>query len=77
MVHEAAIAVAVGKVNSRNPTARSPEESDGNVVPEKLANKGSTSPAESMEGRAPTERKSATAARLRSLNRLVLLIGSR
>ncbi len=56
MVHEAAIAEATGKVSSRNPVASSPEESDGNVVPEKSANKGCTSPAESMEGRAPTER---------------------
>ena len=50
MVHEAAIAEATGKVNSRNPVARSPEESDGNEVPEKSANKGAAVPAELMEG---------------------------
>ncbi len=49
---------ATGKVSSHNPVAGSLEESDGNVVPEKSANKGCTSPAESMEGRAPTERNS-------------------
>ena len=53
MVHEAPIAEATGKVNSRNPVVRSPEESDGNKVPEKLANKWVVTPAESMEGRAP------------------------
>ena len=47
---------ATGKVSSRNPVAGSPEESDGNKVPEKSANKGKTIPAESMEGRTPTER---------------------
>ena len=51
MEHEAAMAEATGKVNSRHPAAGSPEESDGNVVPEKSANKGAATPAESMEGR--------------------------
>jgi RNA-directed DNA polymerase len=69
MVHEAAIAEATGKVNSRNPVASSPEESDGNVVPEKSANKGCASPAESMEGRAPTERNSGQEAANRAQNR--------
>jgi hypothetical protein len=40
MVHEAALAEATGKVNSHNPVVGSPEESDGNVVPGKSANKG-------------------------------------
>ncbi len=69
MVHESAIAEATGKVNSRNPVARSPEQSDGNVVPEKSANKGCTSPAESMEGRAPTERNSGQEAAHRAQSR--------
>jgi RNA-directed DNA polymerase len=58
MGSEASITEATGKVSSRNPVAGSSEESDGNVVPEKLANKGTAVPAESMEGRAPTERNS-------------------
>ena len=46
----------VGKVKSRTPTGRATKQSDGNVLPEKSANKGTAVPAESMEGRAPTER---------------------
>jgi hypothetical protein len=55
---EAAMTEATGKANSRKPVASSPEESDGNIVPEKSANKGAASLAESMEGRTPTERSS-------------------
>lgn len=49
---------ATGKVNSRKPVANPCEESDGNIVPEKLANNGMAIPAESMEGRKPTKRNS-------------------
>jgi RNA-directed DNA polymerase len=46
-----------GKAQSRTPGVGSPEESDGNIVPEKSANKGLwLSPAESMEGREPKKR---------------------
>ena len=58
MGHEVSMAEATGKVNSRNPVVSSPEGSDGNIVPEKSMNKGATIPAESMEGRKPTERNS-------------------
>lgn len=47
---------ATGKVNSQKPVASSTEESDGNIVPEKSANKGTAIPAESMEGRTPNKR---------------------
>ena len=66
---EAAMTEATGKVSSHNPAAGSPEESDGNVVPEKSANKGVTTPAESMEGRAPAERNSEHEAAHRAQNR--------
>ena len=46
-----------GKANRRNPSVRTPEESDGNIVPKKSANNGKQRPAEWMEGRKPTERK--------------------
>ena len=49
---------ATGKVNSRTPVDRSDEESDGNIVPRKSTNKGSSVPAELMEGRAPAKRNS-------------------
>jgi len=55
---EACQAETAGKVKSCTPVVSSPEESDGNIVPEKLANKGAAIPAESMEGRKPTERNS-------------------
>ena len=48
----------VGKVESRMPAGRATKQSDGNVVPEKSTNKGTAVLAESMEGRAPTERNS-------------------
>jgi group II intron reverse transcriptase/maturase len=44
------------KANRHNSKGRSSEESDGNIVPEKSTNKGKAIPAESMEGRTPTER---------------------
>ena len=46
---------AGGKAHRRNPSARAPGESDGNIVPKKSANKGAQPPAESMEGRKPTK----------------------
>ena len=49
---------ATGKAKSRNPEVRATKESDGNIVPKKLANNGAQPPAESMEGRTPTERNS-------------------
>lgn len=45
-----------GKANRCNPGAGTSEESDGNIVPKKSANKGEQPPAESMEERKPTER---------------------
>jgi group II intron reverse transcriptase/maturase len=53
---EASISEAAGKANRIRLSSVSPEESDGVVVPEKLANNGLASPAESMEERAPTKR---------------------
>ena len=55
---EAVEAEATGKVNSRAPVAKSSEESDGNIVPRKSANNGTSVPEESMEGREPTKRNS-------------------
>ena len=74
---KATVAEITGKVSSRNPVIGSPEESDGVVVPEKSANNGTVFPAESMEGRTPAERKSTTAARLRTQSRSNLSNGSR
>ena len=48
------MADTTGKVKSHKPVGSSVEESDGNIVPRKLANKGAGSSAESMEGREPT-----------------------
>ena len=61
---------ATGKANSHNPVVKSPEESDGNIVPEKSANKGETTPAELMEGKAPTERNSEQEAAHRTQGRV-------
>lgn len=47
---------AQGKANRRNPCAGATGESDGDIVPQKSANNGAQPPAESMEGRKPTER---------------------
>ena len=66
---EAAMTEATGKVNSRKPVAGSSEESDGNIVPEKSANKGVAPLAESMEGRTPTERNSGQEAAHRTPSR--------
>jgi RNA-directed DNA polymerase len=48
--------VVAGEAKSLKPAARPAEESDGKIVPMKRANKGDQSPAESVEGSAPTER---------------------
>ena len=72
---EAAMTEATGKGSSRTPVAGSPEESDGNIVPEKSANKGTAVPAESMEGRTPTERNSGQKAAIRIQGREVASIG--
>ncbi len=72
---EAAMTEASGKVSSRNPDVKPAEESDGNIVPEKLTNKGAATPAESMEGRAPAERNSGQEAAYRTQNRKSASIG--
>jgi len=72
---EAAMTEARGKASSRNPGVKSPEESDGNMVPEKLANKGEATPAESMEGKTPAERNSGQEAAYRTQNRENATIG--
>ncbi len=69
-MNEAARAGAAGKVSSRNPAVGSTEESDGNIVPEKSANNGTAIPAESMEGRTPTERNLDQKAANRVQNRI-------
>lgn len=69
MVDEVAMTEATGKVKSHTPVVGSPEESDGNIVPEKSANKGVVPPAESMEERAPAERNSEQEAALRAQSR--------
>ena len=61
---------AVGKGHPRTPIVGSPEESDGNIVPEKSANKGVAPLAESMEGRTPTERNSGQEAAHRTQSRV-------
>jgi hypothetical protein len=66
---EAARTEATGKASSRKPVASSPEESDGNLVPKKSANKGERPLAESREGRAPTERNSGQEAAYRAQSR--------
>ena len=48
----------VGKVNSQTPIEHATEESDGAIVPQTPANKGTAVPAESVEERAPTKRNS-------------------
>jgi hypothetical protein len=50
---EASISEATGKVNSHAPVVGSPEESDGVIVPEKLANNGSIFPGGADGGKAP------------------------
>ena len=68
---EATMTEAAGKLRSHNPVARSPEESDGNIVPEKSANKEVVTLAESMEGRTPIERNSGREAAIRIQGRVV------
>jgi RNA-directed DNA polymerase len=58
-----------GKVGSRNPVVQSPEESDSVIVPEKLANKGEATPAESMEESTLAERNSGHEAACRTQGR--------
>ena len=72
---EASISEATGKVNSHTPVVGSPEESDGVIVPGKLANNGRIFPAEPMEERPPAERKSTSVAGLRTQSRLDLSNG--
>lgn len=72
---KAAMTEATGKVNSHTPVVRSPEESDGNIVPAKSVNKGAAVPAESMEGRTPTERNSGQEAAHRTPSRVSASIG--
>jgi len=74
---EASISEATGKVNSHAPVVGSTEESDGVIVPEKLANNGSIFPAEPMEECPPTKRKPTSAARFRTQSRINLSNGRR
>jgi len=69
------MAETAGKVSSRNPVDSTPEESDGNILPEKSANKGAAVPAESMEGRTPAERNSDQEAAHRTQRRASASIG--
>lgn len=72
---EATLAGAMGKDRNRNPIAKTPEESDGEIVPKKPANKGLAEPAELAEGRAPTERNSRQGAVSRIQGREITLSG--
>ena len=57
------------KVNRRIPAMGSPEKSDGDIVPEKLANKGVSASAEQVEGREPTKRNLEETIASRTLSR--------
>ena len=59
-----------GKGNPRTPDVSSPEESDGDVVPGKSANKGMKFPAEWMEERSSTKRNAAERPATRTLGRI-------
>ncbi len=72
---EAATTEATGKVSSHTPVVVSPEESDGNIVPGKLANNGTLVPSESMEVRTPAKRNSEQEAASRIQSRIVASIG--
>jgi hypothetical protein len=72
---EAATSEATGKVSSRTPVVVSSEESDGNIVPGKLANNGTVVPAESMEERTPAKRNPGQEAASRIQSRIVASIG--
>jgi hypothetical protein len=52
---EHSIGVRSGKVNSRTPDMHAMRKSDGDIVPEKQANKEGGPTAESVEGRSPTK----------------------
>ena len=67
---EASMTEAIGKVSSRTPVVVSPEESGGNIVPEKSVNNETAVSAESMKGRAPTKRnlEQEAASRMQSRN---------
>src|SRR5690625_2661691 len=54
-IRETSDAGTTGKVNSHSTVVRYAKESDGNIIPEKSANKGTAFLAESIEGRTPTE----------------------
>jgi RNA-directed DNA polymerase len=58
MDEKQAMTEATEKAHRRNTVATTAEESDGNIVPEKLTNNGEATPAESMEGRTPPKRNS-------------------
>jgi len=75
MISEENISEATGKGETRNPVAGSPEESDGNIVPEKSANNGVTTSAESVEGREPPERNSKQETARRAQSRECASIG--
>ena len=64
-----------GKGRPRTPAVGSPEKSDGNIVPEKPANKGVATPAEPVEGRTPPERNSKQEAANRAQSREDASIG--
>ncbi len=74
---EASISEATGKVESHTPVVGSPEESDGVIVPGKLANNGIVSPRSQWREAPPAERKSTSAARFRSQSRSSLSNGNR
>ena len=63
------------RLTAVHPQQVSPEESDVNIVPEKPANKGRTSPAEPVEGRTTTERNSGQEAAGRMQDRVLASIG--
>lgn len=66
---------AQGKANRHNPCEGATGESDGDVVPGKLANNGEQPPAESMEGRKPTKRNPQNEATNRVQDRGIVSIG--
>ena len=72
---EATMPDTTGKANNHTSEVSSPEESDANIVPEKMANKGRRSPAESLKGRAAAERNSEHEAAGRVQDRVAASIG--
>jgi len=75
MGSEETILDAAGKGKTRTPDVSSPEESDGNIVPEKSANNGAATPAEAVEGREPPKRNSKQEAAVRAQSRCDASIG--